>query len=239
MKRNTSLTLFMTAVLALSRPFAAIAADNPDDQKLHKKGPSVQGVSKPAVQATVVHAPVTPQTHVVQNKVQTNNFHKNVNTTNNNQTFVKQGNVNKNFHPGNTTVNNTTVNKTQVVAGGGKFTRANNYGGRWTAGDNHRDWDRGGEHSWNGHHYRWYDGGWLIVDDGFWPVPTVAVYSGGGGSLIASAQQQLANDGYYNGPIDGIAGPGTRNAIANFQNDNNLAPTGRLNEPTRVALGLE
>ena len=55
---------------------------------------------------------------------------------------------------------------------------------------------------------------------------------------MASAQQQLANDGYYNGAIDGVPGPATRQAIANFQSDNNLPVTGHLNVPTRQSLGL-
>ncbi len=56
---------------------------------------------------------------------------------------------------------------------------------------------------------------------------------------MAGAQQQLANAGYYNGPIDGVAGPGTRQAIMNYQDDNGLPATGHLNEPTRESLGLD
>ncbi len=118
---------------------------------------------------------------------------------------------------------------------GGQYTRANNYGGRWTAGNNHTDWNQGQEHDWDGHHYRWYDGGWLNIDGGFWPVP---VYQAGG-SKMAGAQQLLADGGYYNGPIDGIPGPGTRQAIANYQTDNNLPVTGHLNIPTQQSLGLD
>jgi len=127
--------------------------------------------------------------------------------------------------------------QTQTAApqGGGQYTRANSYGGRWTSGNNHPDWNQGQVNNWDGHQYRWYDGGWLMVDGGFWPVP--GGYQGGG-SMMAGAQQQLTTDGYYSGAIDGIPGPGTRQAIANYQSDNSLPVTGHLNAPTRQSLGL-
>lgn len=74
-----------------------------------------------------------------------------------------------------------------------------------------------------------------MVDGGFWPVPGYQ----GGGSMMAGAQQQLTNAGYYNGPIDGIPGPDTRQAIANYQTANNLPVSGHLNAPTRQSLGLD
>ena len=114
--------------------------------------------------------------------------------------------------------------------------QANHYDGRWSAGNSHSNWDQRSDHRWHDHDYRWYDGGWLMVDGGFWPVP--GGYQGGS-SMMAGAQQQLENQGYYNGAIDGIPGPMTRQAIANYQTDNNLPVSGHLNEPTRDALGLD
>ena len=75
-----------------------------------------------------------------------------------------------------------------------------------------------------------------MVDGGFWPVP--GGYQGGS-SRMAGAQQQLTTAGYYNGAIDGIPGPDTRQAIANYQTDNSLPVTGHLNAPTRQSLGLK
>lgn len=49
-------------------------------------------------------------------------------------------------------------------------------------------------------------------------------------SLDYSVQQALADLGYYNGPLDGIIGPMSRLAIANFQADNGLEPTGIIDE---------
>src|SRR5438105_1781620 len=57
-------------------------------------------------------------------------------------------------------------------------------------------------------------------------------------STIASAQQQLAGQGYYRGEIDGVFGPETRRAIMRYQMDHGLSVTGRLNVDTLRALGL-
>src|SRR5437588_236676 len=57
-------------------------------------------------------------------------------------------------------------------------------------------------------------------------------------STIASAQEQLAGQGYYRGEIDGVFGPETRRAIMRYQSDHGLSVTGRLNVDTLRALGL-
>jgi len=57
-------------------------------------------------------------------------------------------------------------------------------------------------------------------------------------STVASAQQQLAREGYYRGQIDGVLGPETRAAIAQFQTNHGLRVTGALTTDTLGALGL-
>jgi Putative peptidoglycan binding domain len=57
-------------------------------------------------------------------------------------------------------------------------------------------------------------------------------------STVASAQQQLARQGYYRGPIDGVSGPETRRAIIRYQGDHGLRVTGILTTDTLQALGL-
>lgn len=57
-------------------------------------------------------------------------------------------------------------------------------------------------------------------------------------SHVFAVQQNLSAHGYYNGPIDGIYGWGTETAIKNFQQDNNLPVTGRVDTRTYDALGL-
>ena len=49
---------------------------------------------------------------------------------------------------------------------------------------------------------------------------------------IRQAQQQLQNQGFYHGQIDGIIGPETEQAIGQFQLKNGLSQTAALDQPT-------
>ena len=49
-------------------------------------------------------------------------------------------------------------------------------------------------------------------------------------------QQQLTELNYDPGPIDGFMGRRTREAIMNFQQDNNITPTGFVDEKTMQKL---
>lgn len=51
-------------------------------------------------------------------------------------------------------------------------------------------------------------------------------------------QQNLADRGYDPGPVDGIIGPKTRDALRSFQNDQKLAASGRADRQTLAALGV-
>jgi hypothetical protein len=95
----------------------------------------------------------------------------------------------------------------------------------------YRDWDRDRVHYWNNHRYHWYDNAWVVLD-----VPTVAF---GGGSLTANVQAALEREGYDPGPVDGVMGPGTRDAIADYQSDHGLYVTGEINDSLLRSLELE
>jgi Putative peptidoglycan binding domain len=118
-----------------------------------------------------------------------------------------------------------------------------NYHRQW----HDRDW-------WRGHFDRiiFVSGGWYFWNGGFW-YPAWGYdpgyyypYDGpiyGYGDLtpdqiVVNVQQQLQRDGYYDGPIDGVLGPQTREAIAEFQADHGLAVTSAIDEPTLNTLGL-
>ncbi len=58
------------------------------------------------------------------------------------------------------------------------------------------------------------------------------------GSADAAVQRALSRRGYYNGPIDGDIGPGTRAAIARYQRDAGLRPTGVVDSTLLRSLGL-
>jgi hypothetical protein len=128
------------------------------------------------------------------------------------------------------------------------FNRGNNFGGRWVAANAHPGWNRSREYYWGNHHYRWYDGGWLIVDGGFWPYgypyygygynnynPQPAPVSD---STAADVQSRLTQLGYYNGDVDGQIGPLSRQAIANYQSDQGLPVTGVIDQQLLQSLGL-
>lgn len=57
-------------------------------------------------------------------------------------------------------------------------------------------------------------------------------------SIEALAQLRLRELGYYRGGIDGSFGHGSRSALARFQRDHGIRPTGWLDEHTLHALRL-
>jgi hypothetical protein len=116
----------------------------------------------------------------------------------------------------------------------------------------HRQWhDRGW---WRSHYNRivFVNGGWYYWNAGYWfPAWGYAagayypydgpIYGYNGlppDQVIVDVQQQLQRDGYYDGPIDGVLGPMTREAIAAFQADNGLSVTSVIDEPTLATLGI-
>jgi len=118
-----------------------------------------------------------------------------------------------------------------------------------------RGWDRGHIHTWNHHHYRWWNGDWVLFDAGDYGYPygyygddqpyfnySSPGYSydySSGDTLVAEVQNQLTSLGYVTGPSDGEMGPLTQNALANFQRDHNLPITGQIDGMTMRALGLQ
>jgi hypothetical protein len=57
-------------------------------------------------------------------------------------------------------------------------------------------------------------------------------------TTVEVIQERLAQLGYYNGPVDGIFGPTTRDALAKYQIDNQLDVTGSLSPDTLQSLGV-
>ena len=63
-------------------------------------------------------------------------------------------------------------------------------------------------------------------------------YSRSSSSLEASVQRALRREGYYDGPVDGDIGPRSRGAIREFQADNGLYITGRIDSRLLRSLGI-
>jgi peptidoglycan hydrolase-like protein with peptidoglycan-binding domain len=55
-------------------------------------------------------------------------------------------------------------------------------------------------------------------------------------ATVRDTQQRLSASGFYDGPVDGVWGPGTRAAVERFQRSRGLAVTGDLNAATASAL---
>ena len=60
-----------------------------------------------------------------------------------------------------------------------------------------------------------------------------------GQSDIRSLQQALRDKGFDPGPIDGMMGPQTRQALQSFQRSNNITASGQLDNETSQQLGLQ
>ena len=156
---------------------------------------------------------------------------------------------------------NVAVNRTGNTAyyRGGNVRITNNWRGdafrgqRYAAFRNyHKQWH---DRSWWRSHYDriiFVNNGWYYWNAGYWfpawgYAPSVSyvydgpVYAYNGLSpdqVTVNVQEQLARAGYYDGPIDGMLGPMTREAIAAYQADNGLAITSAIDEPTLATLGL-
>ena len=125
----------------------------------------------------------------------------------------------------------------------------------------HRDWDRRHAHFFHNRFFVFDDGFWFGLDDGFYPWDYLPYYADdyypydyyadsqpydntGNNSVpaadptVEATQEELAQQGYYNGPVDGIFGPTTRDAVAKYQTANQLNVTGSLSPDTMQSLGL-
>ena len=56
--------------------------------------------------------------------------------------------------------------------------------------------------------------------------------------VVANVQSALQQQGYYQGDIDGVLGPQTRAALADYQSAQGLEATGAVDEPTLETLGM-
>jgi peptidoglycan hydrolase-like protein with peptidoglycan-binding domain len=56
--------------------------------------------------------------------------------------------------------------------------------------------------------------------------------------VVADVQAALQEQGYYKGEVDGLIGPLTRQALAEYQQANGLYATETIDQPTLSSLGL-
>jgi hypothetical protein len=127
-------------------------------------------------------------------------------------------------------------------------------GRRYGAFQNYRcEWHDQGW--WRNHYNRivLISGGWYFWNAGYWyPAwgyePAVAYYPYNGpiyaynnlppDQVISNVQSALQAEGYYQGEVDGLLGPETRAALANYQQAHGLYTTEAIDEPTLESLGM-
>jgi hypothetical protein len=108
---------------------------------------------------------------------------------------------------------------------------------------------------WQSHynHIVFIYGGWYYWNAGYWCpawgyAPDSVYYFDGPiyasspeedpAQVVANVQSALQQQGYYQGEIDGVLGPQTRAALAEYQSAQGLEPTGAVDEPTLETLGM-
>jgi hypothetical protein len=128
--------------------------------------------------------------------------------------------------------------------------QGNNYAAfrLYTSERHDRDW-------WIGRHNRiiLIGGGYYYWDNNYWyPAwgydPNYEFYAYDGpiygydglppDQVIANVQAALQRQGYYRGLVDGMLGPLTRAALAQYQADHGLYPTSAIDQPTLQTLGF-
>src|SRR5438128_655635 len=109
---------------------------------------------------------------------------------------------------------------------------------------------------WNWHygsHIVFIYGGWYYWNANYWYpawgyAPDSVYYYDGPiyasspeedpAQVVANVQSALQQQGYYQGDIDGVLGPQTRAALAEYQSAQGIEPTGAVDEPTLETLGM-
>jgi hypothetical protein len=253
---------FVTFMFCLACALNVRAAD----QDNHKKKNANAAAAQPQVksQQQVVTPKGKGQHHIQSNLTSGGHnlpavqHHKDLNV---NKTFNKTVNknitVNKNFKVQHFNLGNKPNGKYQAVKFNGNFHMAgakNWKGPKYAVFVNyHPVWHD--QFWWSNHHnhivfvfgspYYWDTGYWYPA----WGYDPGANYYFDGpiyaanpevdpGQVVANVQSALQQQGYYQGEIDGVLGPQTRAALAEYQSAQGLETTGAVDEPTLETLGM-
>jgi hypothetical protein len=137
---------------------------------------------------------------------------------------------------------------------------AERHGSDW-----HRDWDHRRAYYENNRWYAFNGSDWIGLDAGYYPWNYYPYYTynyypydyyvsapdnvppdyqgttaaaPAPDATVQTVQVELTQLGYYNGPVDGLFGPTTRDALASYQTSKGLTVTGSLSPDTLQSLGL-
>jgi hypothetical protein len=193
------------------------------------------------VPATNVQASTAPTTNVQPNKVQLNK-----------QTVKNIQSQHLNFRAKpNTTIASAQFNPNYRIQAaqnwnGNQYNAFRSYQPQW----HDQGWWRSRYHN----NLSLIGGGWYYWDNGYWyPAwgydETTAYYPYDGpiyvgprarpfDQVVADVQAVLQEQGYYRGEVDGLVGPLTQEALAQYQAAQGLPPTAAIDQPTLQSLGL-
>ena len=247
------MTRLVTLVTVLLVGLASVNAAQSDDQQKKKKKQTQTAQTAPAqtpsrVQTSKRHI----TTHTSSNQQVTNPYsrrvHSNVGANYSTQTVNKSNRSKKQTNV--VTNNNVQLNKKAYrhFKRNGNEVTFNVARSRFVRERHDRNWWRSRYNRivFYGGGYWYWNAGWWYPAWGYNPYYNNYIYNGpifgyGGafpGDVTAEVQRALAARGYYYGPIDGVLGPGTRNAIQRYQINRGLAVTAAIDEPTLATLGL-
>jgi hypothetical protein len=206
---------------------AKIHSNNVSKQQSHTL-PAVQSNKLPAVQSNKLPAAQSNKQTVQSFHAEHLNFHAKPNSA------IASVKFNQNYH----------IN-------GSENWQGNNY---VVFQSYHPQWHDQGW--WQSHHDHivLIGGGWYYWNAGYWyPAwgydTAVAYYPYDGpiyvgdnaappDQVIADVQSSLQQQGYYHGEVDGLLGPLTQTALADYQRDKGLYTTAAIDQPTLASLGL-
>jgi hypothetical protein len=126
---------------------------------------------------------------------------------------------------------------------GARYTVFRNYTPQWhDQGWWHNHYNRivfvfGAPYYWNAGY--WFPA-WGYYPNAYyaWDGPIYAYNNLPPDQVIANVQATLQQQGYYHGDVDGLIGPLTRGAVADYQRDHGLYTTSTIDQPTLQSLGM-
>jgi hypothetical protein len=260
--------LALTSCIALASLTLANPQDNNKKKGQKQGGQQAQhqqvhtGKGRTGINAQMQgqHHGVSPalQSNKVTTRNRTNTFNKTVNKTTINNTNVNRTTVNKTVFRGrHFDLSNNPNPKIAAVKYNANYHipgSQNWHGERYVVfRDYHPVWHDRGWWVANYPHTVFVFGGWYYWNAGYyypaWGYAPNAYYAYDGpiyvgsyetdpGQVVANVQEKLQEQGLYQGEVDGILGPQTRGALADYQQAQGLEPTGAVDEPTLESLGL-
>ena len=222
-------------------------------KKQFQKTPVARTNTLPAVQSNRIHTDKQQLQTNAKQPLQTTNQQLQTNKPNklNKQSIQKIKSQHVNFHAQpHSSIASMKFNQNYQINGAQNWNGANYK----VFKSYHPQWHDQGWWKSHHHHLSLISGGWYFWDAGYW-YPAWGydeatsyypydgpIYSGPSArpfdQVVADVQSELQAQGYYTGEVDGLLGPLTRQALAQYQSAQGLYATETIDQPTLASLGL-